>query len=458
MDKVFAMKFAPAVASTISILLFCGAIGKSAQFPLHVWLPDAMEGPTPVSALIHAATMVAAGVFLVARSYPLFTQGPAAMQTVAVIGTITAFMAATIALTATDIKKVLAYSTVSQLGYMMMGLGVGAFAAGAFHLMTHAFFKALLFLGAGSVIHAVHSQEIHEMGGLFKKLKITGTTFIIGGLALAGVPPLAGFWSKDEILLGAFESDMSGHMVIFIFGLLTAFITAFYTFRLIFIVFFGDNGAKNAVAMAATKSSGKAKSTKNTKKGKAKKDSKHDSHHVHESPPIMSVPLIILAVLAALAGLIGSPLTENAFQGFVMHSFMLGEQVEHEPNAMVMGLSVLVAMLGILFAWLKYEKKALPSGVISKDNFFYKLLENKYYMDELYYYTLIVPTHAIARFILAFDQRVVDGAVNGIAWVTVKMGSNLKIVQTGNVQNYALYMITGIIVLIVWCFRILGLY
>jgi NADH-quinone oxidoreductase subunit L len=229
---------------------------------------------------------------------------------------------------------------------------------------------------------------------------------------------------------------------------------------LIFIVFFGDNGAKSATAataMAATKGHGKSKSTKNGKK-KAIKATKHDSHHVHESPPIMSIPLIILAVLAVVAGLAGSPLTENAFQGFVMHSFMLGEQVEHEPNMMVMGLSILVALLGILLAWLKYEKKALPSGVITKDNFFYKLLTNKYYMDELYHYTLIVPTHAIARFVLTFDQRVVDGAVNGIAWVTVKIGSSLRVVQTGNVQNYALYMITGIIILIVWCFRILGLY
>ncbi|HZD60553.1 MAG TPA: NADH-quinone oxidoreductase subunit L, partial [Anaerolineae bacterium] len=229
MNKVFAMEFAPTTASLIAILLFFGAIGKSAQFPLHVWLPDAMEGPTPVSALIHAATMVAAGVFLVARSYPLFEQGPAAMQFVAVIGTITAFMAATIALVATDIKKILAYSTISQLGYMMMGLGVGAFAAGTFHLMTHAFFKALLFLGAGSVIHAVHSQEIFDMGGLFRRMRITAITFIIGGLALAGFPGLSGFWSKDEILAGAYSS---GHVAIYAVGLLTALLTAFYTFRL----------------------------------------------------------------------------------------------------------------------------------------------------------------------------------------------------------------------------------
>jgi NADH-quinone oxidoreductase subunit L len=465
MDKIFAMKFAPAVASTISILLFCGAIGKSAQFPLHVWLPDAMEGPTPVSALIHAATMVAAGVFLVARSYPLFMQGPVAMQTVAIIGTITAFMAATIALTATDIKKILAYSTVSQLGYMMMALGVGAFAAGAFHLMTHAFFKALLFLAAGSVIHAVHSQEIFEMGGLLKKMKITGTTFIIGGLALAGVPPLAGFWSKDEILLGAFESDMSGHMAVFIIGLLTAFITAFYTFRMIFVVFFGEfGGNKTAFQMRATGKNKKkvkpAKNTKTNKNAKTVKNSKtkHEKHHVHESPLVMSVPLIFLAVLAVIAGIVGSPLMHNTFQEFMTHSFMLDLHAEHGANIAVMGLSILVALLGIAMAWFKYGVDALPSGIITKDNFFYKLLVNKYYMDELYYQVLIVPTHAVAKFVLAFDQRVVDGAVNGVAWITVKIGSSLRVVQTGNVQNYALYMITGIILLIIWSFKVLGLY
>ncbi|MBI4733690.1 MAG: NADH-quinone oxidoreductase subunit L [Rubrobacteridae bacterium] len=425
-DQVFAMKFAPAAASTISILLFFGAIGKSAQFPLHVWLPDAMEGPTPVSALIHAATMVAAGVFLVARSYPLFTQGPAAMEFVAIIGTITAFIAATIALTATDIKKILAYSTVSQLGYMMMGLGVGAFAAGTFHLMTHAFFKALLFLGAGSVIHAVHSQEIFEMGGLLKKMKITGTTFIIGGLVLAGVPPLAGFWSKDEILLGAYNSDISGHMIIFVIGLLTALITAFYTFRLIFIVFFGKPRSKKV-------------------------------NHAHESPMVMSIPLILLGTLAAVAGFVGSPLTHNAFQEFVNHSFMVQVHAEHEANMVVMGLSILVALLGITIAWLKYVKNILPSGVISKDNFFYKLLVNKYYFDEMYYKALIAPTHALAKAVQIFDQRVIDGAVNGVAWLTIKLGSNLRVIQTGYLRNYALYMVTGLIILIIWSFRVLGL-
>lgn len=419
MDKLFAMNIAPAIAATASILLFFGAIGKSAQFPLHVWLPDAMEGPTPVSALIHAATMVAAGVFLVARAYPLFEKGPVSLEFVAIIGTITAFLAASIALVQTDIKKVLAYSTVSQLGYMMMGLGVGAFAAGAFHLMTHAFFKALLFLGAGSVIHAVHSQEIFDMGGLWKKMKITSITFIIGGLALAGVPPFAGFWSKDEILLGAFTS---GHTAIFAVGVLTALMTAFYTFRLIFVVFFG-------------------------------KPRGHHSDHVHESPAVMSVPLMMLGFLALTAGLIGSPVAGNAFQSFILG----GHGEEHHINYMVMGVSIAVALIGIAAAWLKYGTNMLPSGVITKDNPVYKLLANKYYMDELYYYTLIVPTHAVARAVLAFDQKVVDGAVNGTAWVTKKFGEGMKQVQTGYVQNYALYMLVGLVVLIIWSFRILGL-
>ncbi|MCL6472663.1 MAG: NADH-quinone oxidoreductase subunit L [Firmicutes bacterium] len=421
MDKVFAASLLPSTAALIAILMFFGAIGKSAQFPLHVWLPDAMEGPTPVSALIHAATMVAAGVYLVARSYPLFEKGPVSLEFVAIIGTITAFMAATIALTATDIKKVLAYSTISQLGYMMMGLGVGAFAAGTFHLFTHAFFKALLFLGAGSVIHAVHSQEIFEMGGLWKKMKITSITFIIGGLALAGVPPFAGFWSKDEILAGAYSS---GHTAIFIFGLLTALLTAFYTFRLIFVVFFG----KPRVS--------------------------HHGDHVHESPLVMSGPLMILGLFALTAGLIGSPLAQNAFQGFILG----GHGEEHHINYMVMGASVLLAVLGIAAAWLKYGTTLLPSGVITKDNPIYKLLVNKYYMDELYYYTLIVPTHAIAKAVLAFDQKVVDGIVNGVAWVTARLGWTLRRVQTGYVQNYALLMIIGLVVLIIWSFRYLGLH
>lgn len=415
MDKIFAMRFAPALASTISILIFFGAMGKSAQFPLHVWLPDAMEGPTPVSALIHAATMVAAGVFLVARSYPLFTQGPEAMQFIAIIGTITAFMAATIALVVTDIKKILAYSTISQLGYMMLGLGVGAYAAGIFHLMTHAFFKALLFLGAGSVIHSVQGQEIFKMGGLARKMKVTSVTFIIGGLALAGVPPLSGFWSKDEILTSAYAS---GNTAIFIVGLLTALLTAFYTFRLIFVVFFGE-------------------------------PQHHSAEHAHESPAVMSIPLIILGALAAVAGLIGSPLMNNAFQGFVAH----GHEAE-KLNLTVMGLSTAAALLGVFGAWLQYVRKIFPAIIASRENTqLYFLLLNKYYLDELYYVAIVLPTKLIANAVLAFDQKVVDGIVNGIAWLIVRIGKAFRRIQSGYVQNYAFYMIAGLIVLIIYSLR-----
>jgi NADH-quinone oxidoreductase subunit L len=304
---------------------------------------------------------------------------------------------------------------------MMMGLGVGAFAAGTFHLMNHAFFKALLFLGAGSVIHAVHSQEIFDMGGLRRKMKVTSLTFIIGGLALAGIPPFSGFWSKDEILLGAFES---GHMAIFAIGLLTALFTAFYTFRLIFVVFFG-------------------------------KPRGHHADHVHESPAVMSIPLALLAVLALTSGIIGSPFMENAYQSFILGGH--GE-AEHHVNYLVMGLSIGVAVLGIFGAWLKYSTSLLPSNVMSKNNIVYKVVSNKYYIDEIYAFTLVRPTHAIARFILTFDQKVVDGAVNGVAWVASRVGNGLKHLQTGYVQNYALVMVISVVVLIIWSFRALQLF
>ncbi len=280
---IFGMVEAGTIPATIltasSILLFCGAVGKSAQFPLHVWLPDAMEGPTPVSALIHAATMVAAGVYLVGRSFPLFSASPQAMMTVAIIGVFTAIFAATIAVVQTDIKKILAYSTISQLGYMIFALGMGAYVAGLFHLMTHAFFKALLFLGAGSVIHATGTQEISEMGGLAKKMKVTTWTFVIGSLSLSGFPIFAGFWSKDEILGFAFDT---GRYVFFAIGAFTAFLTAFYMFRLIFVVFAGKQS--------------------------------HASEHAHESPKTMTIPLVILSVLAVIAGYIGAPFVSGDYQ------------------------------------------------------------------------------------------------------------------------------------------------
>jgi len=290
--------------TAITVLLFCGAMGKSAQFPLHVWLPDAMEGPTPVSALIHAATMVAAGVYLVGRSFPLFSHSPETMMVVASIGAFTAIFAASIAVVQTDIKRVLAYSTISQLGYMILALGIGAYVAGMFHLMTHAFFKALLFLGSGSVIHAAHTQDIREMGGLGKKMKITTWTFVLGSLSLSGFPLLAGFWSKDEILGFAFSN---GRYVIFAVGAFTAFLTAFYMFRLIFTVFYG-------------------------KPSKA-------AEHAHESPKVMTIPLIILAVLAVIAGFVGTPFNPEKWS---IAKFISGNlHIEHaEFNLMPMIISV----------------------------------------------------------------------------------------------------------------------
>jgi NADH-quinone oxidoreductase subunit L len=420
-----------------AILIFCGAIGKSAQFPLHVWLPDAMEGPTPVSALIHAATMVAAGVYLVARSFVLFHFHHEAMLVVAYIGTITAFMAATIALVQNDIKRVLAYSTISQLGFMMLGLGVGGYTAGSFHLMTHAFFKALLFLGAGSVIHGTGTQDIREMGGLYPKMKTTAVTFFIACLAIAGVPPLSGFWSKDEILLEAYRS---GHYSIYLIGTLTAFITAFYMFRLFFMTFTGTLRNKEI--------------------------------HAHESPKVMTIPLILLALGAALVGIPGSPLMGNWFQ----HYIHFGNE-HSEPSILIMVISVLIGLSGIAVAFLAYGKN-IPAismaAVAGRFQFIYRALLNKYYFDELYDLLFINPVIKLTKFAFAFDQIIIDGTVNGIAWVTVLVSklknlfdiyvvdglvnfigwvteSGSKIVrktQTGIIQNYTLFVILGLAIII----------
>ncbi|MCL5292921.1 MAG: NADH-quinone oxidoreductase subunit L [Actinobacteria bacterium] len=409
--SVLAARLAPAVATAASLLLFLGAMGKSAQFPLHVWLPDAMEGPTPVSALIHAATMVAAGVYLVARSYPIFAASGVAMDVVAGIGAVTALMAATIALVQRDIKRILAYSTISQLGLMMIGLGVGAYSAAVFHLTTHAFFKALLFLGAGSVIHSAHTQDIFEMGGLAKKMKGTAFTFAVGGLALAGFPGLSGFWSKEGILTAAF---VKGAYPVFAAALLTSLLTAFYVGRLYFVVFTGSM-RKNMQAK------------------------------VHESPLAMVAPLAVLAFPAGLVGLIGSPLFGNAFQGFLR----LGESGEH-VNLMVMGLSIAVALAGLGFAWIKYSTGLLPSGLIKTSNPFFLLLKNKYYLDEIYTRGLVAPVVGGSRALFSFDSGVVDGAVNGTAWLTSKAGDLVRRAQRGQIQDYGLVMVLGIIVLIFW--------
>ena len=421
-----------------AILIFCGAIGKSAQFPLHVWLPDAMEGPTPVSALIHAATMVAAGVYLVARSFILFHAYPHSLVVVAYIGTITAFMAATIALVANDIKRVLAYSTISQLGYMMMALGAGGYTAGSFHLMTHAFFKALLFLGAGSVIHGTHVQHIQDMGGLFKKMKITAITFILASLAISGFPGFSGFWSKDEVLLEIFHSDIPGHLFIFCVGTFTAFLTSFYMFRLCFLVFFGKQ---------------------------------RGDIHPHESPKVMTVPLMILSVFAVLVGLPGSPLMGNWFSHFIHF-----EESHTEPSAFVMGLSIFVSLAGIFLAWAIYMKKIISAEFIAKRfSLVYNIFLNKYWFDELYDFAIIKPYLRLTRVSFRFDQEIidglvnltayimvvvsrikrwidvyiVDGMVNGVAWVTKTSSEVLKLAQTGLVQNYALVIFLGVVIIIV---------
>jgi len=369
-----------------------------------------MEGPTPVSALIHAATMVAAGVYLIARAFFIFSSTPEALTVVAVVGGFTALFAATIALVQNDIKRILAYSTLSQLGYMVMAMGIGAMTAGMFHLMTHAFFKALLFLGAGSVIHAMaDEQNIWKMGRLKDKMPITTWTFVIGALALAGIPPLSGFWSKDEILLGAFAG---GHMGLYLLGTLVAFLTAFYMFRLIFVAFFGSN------------------------KG---------GEHAHESPVVMTVPLLILAVLAVVAGFVGSPLMDYAFAHYVTYP----GAVHHEPNIMVMVISAGVAVAGIVLAWAIYQKE-LINHLALREKFkgIYTLLYNKYYIDEIYHWLGQRFIDGTAQVLFWFDIHVVNGLVNGIAAVTGGAGKALRYTENGQVQTYAGYMLAGVIVII----------
>lgn len=394
----------------ISLLLLAGPIGKSAQFPLHVWLPDAMEGPTPVSALIHAATMVAAGVYLIARALFIFSATPEAMLVIAVVGGFTALFAATIAIVQNDIKRILAYSTLSQLGYMVMAMGIGAMTAGMFHLMTHAFFKALLFLGAGAVIYAMHEeQDIWKMGNLNKNMPITTWTFVIGALALSGIPPLAGFWSKDEILLGAFAGGYTG---LYILGTLVAFITAFYMFRLIFVAFFGTNeGGVKAV----------------------------------DPPKVMTIPLIILAFMAIVAGFVGSPLADYRFGQLVTYA----GAVHHEPSLLVMLISSLVAILGIFLAWLIYQKQAINAEAIkARFNGIYTLLYNKYYIDEFYQWLIKVFVDGTAKLFFWIDIYIINGLVNGLASLAGTTGRLLSYAENGQVQTYAVYMFAGIIIIL----------
>ena len=410
----------------IALLLFMGAMGKSAQFPLHVWLPDAMEGPTPVSALIHAATMVTAGVYLVARSAVIFASAPAALLVVGAIGTFTAIFAAIIGICQKDIKKVLAYSTVSQLGYMFMALGVGAWSVAIFHLMTHAFFKALLFLGAGSVIHALSGeQDMDKMGGLWKRVPATYLTLMAGALALSGILPFAGFWSKDEIL-GSVWRD--GKYLFWVVGLVAAFITAFYTFRLIFLTFFG-----------------KSRADKKTQK------------HVHESPWSMIVPLVVLALGALLAGFLGMPGRLGLIQGFLEpvfgsadHALGIHEHALGAVDFVLMAVSLVVAMLGIVLAWVMYVRRTdLPGVVGAKLGPLYRAVYNKFYVDEFYGATFVRATVDGSRWVWRrFDEKVIDGAVNGTAALWQWAGRTVRPLQTGRVHHYVLGMFIGLFVIV----------
>jgi NADH-quinone oxidoreductase subunit L len=444
----------PTLMYIIALLVFGGAVGKSAQFPLHVWLPDAMEGPTPVSALIHAATMVAAGVFLVARMLPIFVvlDGMPALAWVAAIGAITALFASTIAIAQDDIKRVLAYSTISQLGYMIMCLGLGGFVAAVFHLITHAFFKALLFLGSGSVIHGVGTNDMMQMGGLRKKMPYTFWTFLVGMLALAGVPPLAGFWSKDEILAVAFLQNP----VVWVMGTLAAFITAFYMTRQVCLTFLGKPRNKEL--------------------------------HAHESPPVMYVPLIVLAVGAVLLGFLGvpedfpvlGPLLGNPLHHLLADQFNQWSYV-HLPhvgfNSSVMLISIGMALGGIGLGYLIYGRKPLEAGQrdpLERLGVVWTVLRNKYYIDEIYRATVIRGAIGLANVCFRFDSGIVDGTVNlvgklterwshvsglfdtyvidgivnGVGRVTSAVGQELRYIQTGRVQNYMIIVVISVLLLV----------
>ncbi|MGM0883981.1 MAG: NADH-quinone oxidoreductase subunit L [Bacillota bacterium] len=396
------------ITTLIALLIFLGAIGKSGQFPLHVWLPDAMEGPTPISALIHAATMVAAGVFLIARTYDIFQDSAAAMETVAYVGGFTAIFAATIALAQNDIKRILAYSTVSQLGYMMMALGLHSLTGGIFHLFTHAFFKALLFLGAGSVIHAVHTQNINEMGGLGSKMRVTAWTFAIGALALSGIPPFSGFWSKDMILTAALETNP----LLFVVGLAGAFCTALYMSRLFFLVFMGK---PNPAAAGA-----------------------------HESPASMTFPLIVLAVLAIIAGFVETPW--NGWFG----SWLSGEPEDAHGSVVVIIASIAVGLLGIYLGWLVYGKGSVSRTVIAERMpWLVNLLERSYYVDELYAAVIIKPLKALGAALNVFDEYVVGGVVRAAGAATSSVGRISARLQNGQVQTYSLAAVIGFVIIVV---------
>jgi NADH-quinone oxidoreductase subunit L len=419
----------------IALLLFCGAVGKSAQIPLHVWLPDAMEGPTPVSALIHAATMVTAGVFMVARCNAIFNLSPVAMNVVAIIGALTMFFAATIAITQNDIKRIIAYSTCSHLGYMFLACGVGAYSAGIFHLYTHAFFKALLFLAAGSVIHAVHTNDIQEMGGLKKYMPITYAVFVIAGLSAGGFPGLSGFFSKDEIIWSAYASGTSVGRFVWVLGLAGAFFTPFYTFRLIFVTFHGKYRGGHHEEHHGHDT--------------------HEEHHIHESPKVMTIPLMLLAAGAIAAGWIGiPPILGGGAQFSEFLRPVVGELESHATHAEewgVMALSTTLVFIGLgLSAFLYLRKTDLPERIAKQFSFIYNTLYHKYYVDELYNYTIVQPTLWIANRILVgiTDAKIIEGVVNGVPGSIGWFSGKLRKVQTGLAQHYGIFMAAGAVFII----------
>ncbi len=417
---------APGTATTtltgITLLLFIGATGKSAQIPLYTWLPDAMAGPTPVSALIHAATMVTAGIYMIARSNVLYSLAPVTQTVVAVIGLTTAIFAATIALRQNDIKKVLAYSTVSQLGYMFLGLGVGAYTGAVFHVMTHAFFKALLFLGAGSVIHALHhEQDIRKMGGLKKWLPITHITFLLACFAIAGIPPFSGFFSKDEILAAAYAKNTLYYVV----GVAGAMLTAFYMFRLYATTFLGSF-----------------------------RGTEDQKHHLKESPAAITIPLVVLAILAVGGGFLGIPevFAKNAhWLEHFLEPVFAGSARPQEANVlspatewMLMGISVVLAVIALVVAWSRYSRQ--PE--LDEPKGFGKVLANKWYVDELYDAIIVKPIRSFARFLNNFVERsIIDGVVNGVGKLVQYGSRQIRLIQSGQVGGYVLLMVIGIVIL-----------
>jgi NADH-quinone oxidoreductase subunit L len=471
------------VMTVATLLLFVGATGKSAQIPLFVWLPDAMEGPTPVSALIHAATMVTAGVYMIGRNAELFSHAPTTLAVVAGVGAATALMAGTIGLVQNDIKRVLAYSTVSQLGYMFLAMGVGAYAAGIFHLYTHAFFKALLFLGSGAVIHALAGeQDLRNMGGLKKYLPITYWTFVVGALAIAGFPFLSGFFSKDEILYKTFIAHTPGHLLLWAIGMVTSLLTATYMFRLVFLAFHGESRTAHAAPHGA------AEPAAHGTHAHASAGHAHGGH-IHDAPPSMAVPLIVLAIGSVLAGYIGVPHAlggSNWIEGFLEPSFEAHEIArpatavdaapgegaagavpaalqETEPahgaegNAstelMLMALSSAVAIAGIgLAAYFWLKNRATPEALARRMPGLYGLLSNKYYVDEIYDAAVVQPVllGSTSGLWKGLDVRLVDGTVNGVGSVVRVTSGRLRRIQTGSVRTYAASLFLGAALMLGW--------